>query len=136
MPKRASNAAERSAEFLAFGRRLTQLLEDSGQERHGAGVYLSKRYGVSVVTANSWLKGEYRPNTVRARVIAEDHGSTFEELYFGTAPSSDMGQQSLTERELALLSSFRALDEADKQSIERLAGSLARAGAAQTRKAG
>lgn len=136
MPKRAHNAADRSADFLAFGRRLTKLLEDAGQERRGAGVYLSRRYGVSVVTANSWLKGEYRPNTVRARLIAEDHGSTFEELYFGASAGIEPPPDQLSERERALVLHFRQLDEADKQSIERLAGSLARSTGAVSRKVG
>jgi hypothetical protein len=136
MPKRATNAAARSAEFEAFGRRLTKLLEAAGQERHGAGVYLSKRYGVSGVTANAWLKGEYRPNTARAREIAEDHGSTFDMLYFGRVQGPPAPASDLSEREHALIKYFRALTDADKQSIERLAGSLARAQSVPARKAG
>jgi transcriptional regulator with XRE-family HTH domain len=134
MPKRAKNPADGTAE--EFGRRLAKLLEDAGQGRHGAGVYLSKRYGVSVVTANSWLKGEYRPNTARAREIAQDHGTTFDMLYFGRKTHAPVRSDPLSEREQALIQYFRQLDDADKQSIERLAGSLARAKSAPERKVG
>ena len=79
MPKSPPNN-----DSLAFGQRLVALLERSGQPRRGAGSYLSKKYSVANVTANSWLNGEYRPETDVAKQIAEDHGSSFDELYFGT----------------------------------------------------
>jgi phage repressor protein C with HTH and peptisase S24 domain len=44
---------------------------------------------VTTVTANAWLNGEYRPETSLARRIARDHGSTFDELYFGALPPID-----------------------------------------------
>lgn len=70
-----------------FGERLVQLMESAGHDRHGAGAYLARRYGVSAVTANAWLNGTHMCGTKRAKQIAEDHGSTFEALYFGqTAP--------------------------------------------------
>jgi hypothetical protein len=84
MPKRITST---DAEALAFGRRLTKLLADSGQPRRGAGAYLAKRYKVATVTANAWLNGEYKANTTTARQIAVDHGGTFDELYFGVPAS-------------------------------------------------
>jgi SOS-response transcriptional repressor LexA len=75
-------------ETSAFGDRLVKLLADSGQLRQGAGAYLAKRYKVSSVTANDWLNGRFRPGTDTARQIADDHGSRFEALYFGTATKS------------------------------------------------
>lgn len=80
MPKRITNA---DTDALEFGRRLTELLARNKQPRHGAGAYLAKRYKVATVTANAWLNGEYKPNTSTARRIADDHGSTFDALYFG-----------------------------------------------------
>lgn len=83
MPKRITDSHS-----LAFGKRLVELLEASGQPRRGAGAYLAKRYGVSTVTANAWLNGEYKPNTGTAHRIANDHGSSFDALYFGTDATS------------------------------------------------
>lgn len=80
-----------------FGQRLTALLEKSGQPRRGAGVYLSKRYKVAGVTANAWLNGTHKPEADLAKQIAEDHGMSFEELYFG----SDKGQYERTPDPLA-----------------------------------
>lgn len=67
----------------AFGKRLTALIVRHGQERRGAGAYLAQRYKVTGVTANAWLKGEHMPKPELARRIAEDHGSTFDELTSG-----------------------------------------------------
>lgn len=78
MPKTRPN---KDAE--AFGRRLVELLADNGQPRRGAGAYLHRRYGVAVVTANAWLNGEHKCEPPLAKQIAEAHGSTFEELYWG-----------------------------------------------------
>lgn len=78
MPKRITDS-----DAKAFGERLSALLSDKGRPRRGAGAYLAKRYKVSTVTANAWLNGEYKPGTATARRIATDHGSTFDELYFG-----------------------------------------------------
>jgi transcriptional regulator with XRE-family HTH domain len=77
-----------SKEARAFGARMVQILADGGQRRQGAGAYLAKRYKVSAVTANDWLNGRFRPGTDTARQIAEDHGTTFEALYFGTTTKS------------------------------------------------
>lgn len=66
-----------------FARRLVELMEANGQPRRGAGVYLENKYGVSNVTANAWLNGVHRPAADMVRKIAEDHGCTFDELYFG-----------------------------------------------------
>ena len=77
-----------SQEADEFGQRLRKLMADAGVHRHGAGVYLHDRYGVSTVTANAWLNGEHRASTSKARRIAEDHGSTFDELYFGSERAS------------------------------------------------
>lgn len=80
MPK-----AKKDADTLAFAERLVALLESRGQARRGAGAYLHRRYGVATVTANAWLNGEHRMAIDLARKIAEDHGATFDELYFGTS---------------------------------------------------
>lgn len=66
-----------------FGHRLVALLERNGQSRHGAGAYLKNRYKVSGVTANAWLNGTHRPEPPVVKLIADDHGSSFDELYFG-----------------------------------------------------
>lgn len=83
MPK---NRPNKDAE--AFGDRLVELLASRGQPRRGAGAYLSRKYSVATVTANAWLNGEYRPETDLARRIAEDHGSSFDQLYFGVEAKS------------------------------------------------
>lgn len=83
MSKKAPNI-----EALEFGKRLVALLESRGQKRRGAGAYLARRYRVRTVTANAWLNGEHRPNTTIAKQLAVDHGSTFDELYFGQARSA------------------------------------------------
>lgn len=70
-------------EAEAFGRRLVALLEGHGQPRRGAGSYLSRRYKVSNVVANAWLNGEYKPEIPKAKEIADDHGESFDSLYFG-----------------------------------------------------
>lgn len=72
----------------AFGRRLVTLLESAGKPRRGAGAYLAGKYKVSTVTANDWLNGRFKPNTATARAIAEDHGASFDDLYFGSAPTA------------------------------------------------
>lgn len=75
-----------------FGRRLVAMLERRGQPRRGAGAYLSRRYKVSNVVANAWLNGEYKPEIPKAKEIAEDHGDSFNNLYFGgsmEAPTED-----------------------------------------------
>lgn len=84
MPK----TKRRDPDAAGFAERLVALLAEHDQPRRGAGAYLSRRYKVSTVTANDWLKGSFRPNTDTVRRIAEDHGTTFEALYFGTAPRS------------------------------------------------
>lgn len=66
-----------------FGARLEELLARRGRPRHGAGAYLANRYSVSTVTANAWLNGDHKCGPETARRIAEDHGSTFDWLYFG-----------------------------------------------------
>lgn len=66
-----------------FGRRLTALMVKALNARRGAGAYLAKKYKVSTVTANAWLKGTHRPEPTLARRIAEDHDASFNELYFG-----------------------------------------------------
>lgn len=68
---------------LAFGRRLVALMEHAKHDRQGAGAYLAKRYKVSTVTANAWLNGDHKCSSQRAQRIAQDHGCTFESLYFG-----------------------------------------------------
>lgn len=78
MPKTRPNK-----EAEAFGRRLVALLSGRGQPRRGAGAYLHRRYGVAVVTANAWLNGDHKPEPPLARRIAEDHGATFDSLYWG-----------------------------------------------------
>ena len=85
MPKTKTPATK---ENLEFGQRLVDLLAQAGHARRGAGTYLSNRYKVSAVTANDWLNGRFRPNTDLARQIAQDHGSTFDSLYFGDRPSN------------------------------------------------
>lgn len=79
MPKQA----QKSMDADAFAARLVELLKERGQQRHGAGAYLRRKYGVSAVTANAWLNGTHKADPGMARRIAEDHGSTFEALYFG-----------------------------------------------------
>ena len=81
MPK----SVEKDAESVAFARRLVEILERAGQPRRGAGAYLARRYKVATVTANAWLNGEHKMEIGLARRIAEDHGSTFDGLYFGQA---------------------------------------------------
>lgn len=68
-----------------FGDRLEELLERHGKSRLGASLYLGKRYSVSTFTATGWLSGEHRCEQVIAGRIAEDHGSTFDWLYFGVS---------------------------------------------------
>lgn len=58
-------------------------MEHAGHDRQGAGAYLGKRYRVSTVTANAWLNGDHKCSGERARKIAQDHGCTFDSLYFG-----------------------------------------------------
>lgn len=72
-----------SNEARAFGERLSSLMQDRFPKRRGAGAWLARKYHVSTVTANGWLKGEYKPETDLARRIADDHGTTFDYLYFG-----------------------------------------------------
>lgn len=72
----------------AFGRRLADLLARHGQPRRGAGAYLSRRYGVSNVVANAWLNGEYKPEILTAKAIADQHGEDFDTLYFGKPTTS------------------------------------------------
>lgn len=83
MPKRITDS-----DAPAFGKRLVALLESVQKPRRGAGAYLAKRYKVSTVTANAWLNGEYKPNTATAKRIANDHGASFDELYFGDDSTS------------------------------------------------
>lgn len=67
----------------AFAARLVHLLAVRGRSRHGAGGYLARKYEVSNVTANAWLNGGHRSDPETAKRIAEDHGTTFDWLYFG-----------------------------------------------------
>lgn len=78
MPK-----AEKDADTMGFAARLIALLGSTGQGRRGAGAYLARKYGVATVTANAWLNGDHKASIEHTRRIAEDHGGTFEELYFG-----------------------------------------------------
>jgi hypothetical protein len=82
----AKRALDKDA--LEFGERLVGLLRSRDIQRRGAGKYLADRYKVSTVTANDWLNGQFKPNTSTARRIAEDHGSTFDALYFGVGDLS------------------------------------------------
>lgn len=85
MPK---NPSQTDSE--AFGSRLVALLaaQHPAIDRHGAGAYLSTKYKVSTVTANDWLNGKFKPGIQRARRIAEDHGASFDELYFGKSSAN------------------------------------------------
>lgn len=90
MPKQM----EKDADNLAFAGRLIALLEANGQPRRGAGAYLSRKYKVATVTANAWLNGEHRMAIELARQIADEHHSSFDELYFGSSSPTppDPGQ--------------------------------------------
>lgn len=134
MPKRSKTAAN-AADMEAFGRRLVALLDASGQARHGAGRYLADRYKVSTVTANAWLNGAHRAEPGVARRIAEDHGSTFDELYFGRIPEASTHAREaqatyqaealrLDADEHALLMKYRATDDAGRNILKRVAGAL------------
>jgi hypothetical protein len=79
-------------EAPAFGARLMDLLAANHVPRRGAGAYLQRKYGVSNVTANDWLNGKFRPEIETARRIAVDHGSGFDELYFGKPSSAHTGK--------------------------------------------
>lgn len=77
----------------SFGRRLQELMRERFPERRGAGAWLARRYRVSTVTANSWLKGEHKPEPGLARRIADDNGSTFDYLYFGKVPADAVSDE-------------------------------------------
>lgn len=83
MPK-----SKRLDDAITFGQRLTEMLKESDISRHGAGAYLGRKYGASIVTGNDWLNGKFLPEPDVARRIAEDHGWTFERLYFGAKAKS------------------------------------------------
>lgn len=78
MPKRPA-----THDAPAFGARLQALLSSLGQPRRGAGAYLARKYNVANVTANAWLNGEYKPDIPTSKKIADDHGVSFDSLYFG-----------------------------------------------------
>lgn len=86
-------------EAPAFGKRLVELLKSNDVPRRGAGVYLQRKYGVSNVTANDWLNGKFRPGPDVARRIAADHGSTFDQLYFGRKPSAQQSEPDMADLE-------------------------------------
>lgn len=121
MPKNGKTAT-RAVETEAFGKRLVALLEANGQARHGAGRYLADRYKVSAVTANAWLNGTHKADTGIVRRIAEDHGTTFEELYFGR-PAADVASPitlTLTPAEYDLVAKYRATDDSGRVMIDNL----------------
>jgi len=102
----------------AFGKRLCKLLSDRDIPRRGAGAYLQRKYKVSNVTANDWLNGKFRPEIETARRIAEDHGATFEALYFGGVGSLTLAQVASRETPEAyvrfpLLEGFAGLGRGD-----------------------
>jgi hypothetical protein len=107
-----------------FGQRLVALLHGAGQPRRGAGAYLHRRYKVATVTANAWLNGEYKPNTTTAKRIANDHGTTFEELYFGEEKAS-MATKSTAEPD-----PVHEIRVALALTVQALAGSIPDAGLA------
>jgi len=123
MPKRSKTAAN-AKEFEAFGRRLVDLLEANGRPRHGAGRYLADRYKVSTVTANAWLNGEHRAEATVARTIAEDHGVSFDSLYFGRQAKAQLIEPMLSPEENELIAQYRAVDDDGRQMISRLAEAL------------
>lgn len=92
MPKHA----QKSMDADAFSARLVELLKERGQQRHGAGAYLHRKYKVSTVTANAWLNGTHKADPEMARRIAEDHGTTFEALYFGGGKPVNLSRYDLT----------------------------------------
>jgi len=97
MPKKIKDS-----DAIAFSARLARVLEMAGQQRHGAGAYLAKRYKVSTVTANAWLNGEHKPAIELARRIAEEHGSTFDAMYFGNGDLTPVSKIEETRAEYAL----------------------------------
>ena len=124
MPKQ-SKTASNAAEMEAFGRRLCALLEANGQPRRGAGRYLADRYKVSTVTANAWLNGTHRAETGIARRIAEDHGSSFDELYFGKSSAVRDRRAvyraqdiELSPAEYELLQRYRGTDRVGREMID------------------
>ncbi|WP_202842035.1 hypothetical protein [Luteimonas saliphila] len=123
MPKRSKTAGN-AAEMEAFGRRLVAILQDAGHPRRGAGRYLADRYRVSTVTANAWLNGEHRAEATLARRIAEDHGSSFDQLYFGRAARANGGSADpgLSAAERALLDRYRGTDDVGRRMIDELVG--------------
>jgi hypothetical protein len=101
-------------EAREFGKRLVALLDAAGQPRRGAGAYLHRKYKVATVTANAWLNGEYKPTTTKAKRIANDHGATFDALYWGdeqasTTKSSQISNDSIHEIRVALTLTAQAL---------------------------
>lgn len=100
-------------EALAFSERLVALLEKAGQQRRGAGAYLGRKYGISNVTANDWLNGAFKPSIETARQIAADHGTTFDELYFGTKAASGPPSQPARYSADILSDAMVLLDELD-----------------------
>lgn len=128
MPYSSTNRDEPAA----FAQRLVALLAECGIKRHGAGAYLAKKYQVSTVTANAWLNGVHRPDIPTARLIARDHGSTFDALYWGASEDApEVREPAGTIYELrpdqrALLELWEALGDKDRRTLQAVGDALAK----------
>lgn len=127
MPKRSPDK-----DAPEFGKRLVELLARHGIPRRGAGAYLQRQYRVSNVTANDWLNGQFRPEIDTARRIAADHGTTFDELYFGSpaAVAADDGYADVTgySQAAGLGTGAEAQEYAETHSLKFKSNSLRRRG--------
>lgn len=125
------------ADAYDFSRRLREAMKDCGMVTgRGAGPILGRRYGVSTVNANAWLKGEYRPDSDRAKRMAEDFGVRFEWLYFGTGSKNPLiavadeiqpyrlQTPPIGQRDAELLEAYRDADLETRMVIDRILGLL------------
>lgn len=121
------------ADPTEFARRLVALLAAHNIQRRGAGAYLAKKYQVSSVTANAWLNGVHRPDIPTARQIAQDHGTTFDELYWGDNPETesmvrdnDPPTYELRPDQRAILELWEALGDKDRRTLQAVGDALAK----------
>lgn len=121
------------ADAFDFSRRLREAMTDCGMNTgRDAGSTLARRYGVSTVNANAWLKGEHRPDTDRAKRMAEDFGVRFEWLYFGTGSKTTLEgiadssshysghSRALNTHEASVMAAYRHADLETRAVIDRL----------------
>lgn len=109
-----------------FARRLHLALDQQGIPRRGRQTRLGKMFGVSQKAAGKWLSADAIPSMERSIEITKALDVCLEWLLTGRGPMTlEMQESSLSNRELALLSKYRAISAEQRDALHILLDAIA-----------